>query len=476
MEQIHIVSGNGEVVLSGWPGTYSLLVKVTKNGQPVAGETVTWATMGAFHAASNVTSTMTDANGETSITLTGDQFQVTTSWVAGTVTASIPDGAKAVFTITTAYPGPPVGNPAIAPLVQLTSPTSVDLGHHKAGSVIAGGIQTIVVAQAGPDNGKGIPNVGLRLVDGSDWMKLATGVACVGGTVLSDASGKASCDVQLATTPGAGDRAAYPDRSAAADADRRFLVRLLRGNTYFLKNQSYLIVLHRLASYRAQGLLAKGDVAGAVREAETALALCRASASRSRCWCRSRTKRGHTAEADRLYAAAAGVRTSCARTTHRAPSSATTGRGSPPAAAGTWTWRSTPAARRSSVEPAHANYRETLAEVLFQHGDKRRGGRRDQAVRRSWSRRTDYFAKQRGPDGSRRPERRRCRRSEASGLARSGGTGILVSVAMCWEVVVSLHELETAVSRLAERRADRIRAVVRRIHRRRLGPTDRRRY
>jgi hypothetical protein len=118
------------------------------------------------------------------------------------VTATSPSGASAQFVVVNAYPGPPVGNPAIAPLVQITAPGSVDLGHQKAGSVLPGGIQALVVAQIGPDNSKGIPQVGIRLADPQDWTQPATGISCAGGTALSDAMGLASCDVQVGATPG----------------------------------------------------------------------------------------------------------------------------------------------------------------------------------------------------------------------------------------------------------------------------------
>jgi len=202
IESIAIVSGNGELVLAGWPGTDPLLVRVTKNGAPVANETVTWTTAGPLNTTSNQTTSTTDANGLTSMTIVGEQFNVTTSWVDGTVTAALPNGASAPFTVVIAYPGPPVGQGAVSPLAQIMTPTSVDLGHHKAGTTLTGGIQAIIAAQIGPDVGKGIPNVGARLANPNDWTQPATGVACASGTPLTDATGKVSCDVVFGATPG----------------------------------------------------------------------------------------------------------------------------------------------------------------------------------------------------------------------------------------------------------------------------------
>jgi tetratricopeptide (TPR) repeat protein len=168
----------------------------------------------------------------------------------------------------------------------------------------------------------------------------------------------------------AGDRGAYPDRLAAADADRRFLVRLLRGNTYFLKNQSYLVVLHRVHRDRAEGLLAKGDVAGAVREAETAQSLLPGGDEPIAALVPELTKRGHAAEADRLYKAAADVQD---RLCKDYPQSAEFRNNRAWLAARCKRDLDTAAefARKAvALEPAHINYRETLAEVLFQKGDK----------------------------------------------------------------------------------------------------------
>ena len=201
-DHLDVVSGDGEVVMSGWPGTDPLVVRFTHGGQPVANETITWTASGPLHASSNQTTSVTDATGQTSITVVGEQFNATTSWVSCTVTATAPGGASAQFVVVNAYPGPPVGQPAITPLVQITAPASVDLGHQKAGSVVPGGIQALVVAQIGPDNTKGIPQVGIRLADPQDWTRPAAGISCAGGTALSNATGLASCDVQIGTTPG----------------------------------------------------------------------------------------------------------------------------------------------------------------------------------------------------------------------------------------------------------------------------------
>jgi tetratricopeptide (TPR) repeat protein len=168
----------------------------------------------------------------------------------------------------------------------------------------------------------------------------------------------------------AGDRGAYSDRLAAADSDQRFLFRLLRANTYFYKNQSYLVVLHRTAKDRAEGLLAKGDIAGAVREAETAQSLLPGADEPVASLVPKLTKLGHTAEADKIYAASAEVQDRLCKDN---PQSAEfrNNRAWLAARCKRDLEAATELARKAvELEPTHANYRETLAEVLFQRGDK----------------------------------------------------------------------------------------------------------
>jgi tetratricopeptide (TPR) repeat protein len=166
------------------------------------------------------------------------------------------------------------------------------------------------------------------------------------------------------------DPGAYSDRLEAADCAQRFLFRMLRTTAYFKKEQGYLVVLHRLANYRAQGLLAKGDIAGAVHEAEVALGYLPGHSEPATALVPELAKRGHTAEADQVYAAAAAAED---RLCKDYPQSAEFRNNRAWLAA---RCRRDPdlaldhSRKAVELEPAHANYRETLAEVLFQRGDK----------------------------------------------------------------------------------------------------------
>ena len=166
------------------------------------------------------------------------------------------------------------------------------------------------------------------------------------------------------------DAGAAPDRLAAADTTRRFLFRMLRTNAYFKKNQGYLLVLHREAASRAKGLLATGDVAGAVRMAEAAAAFLPGHTEPAASIVSELAKTGHAAEADRIYAATVAVQD---RLCKDYPQSAEF--------RNTRAWLAVRCRRdldlaldhaRKAVEltPKSAGYRETLAEVLFQRGDR----------------------------------------------------------------------------------------------------------
>jgi tetratricopeptide (TPR) repeat protein len=192
-----------------------------------------------------------------------------------------------------------------------------------------------------------------------DQRRLIVRLSNPGANVGRNAQGMLSSDV-----------GAFADRIEAAACTQRFLFRLLRTSAYFKREQGYLIVLHRHANYRAQGLLAKGDVAGAVREAEAALATLPGSSEPVTALVPELVKGGHTAEADRLYAAAAAAGD---RLCKDYPQSAEFRNNR--------AWLAARCRRdldlaleygRKAVElePEHANCRDTLAEVLFQRGDK----------------------------------------------------------------------------------------------------------
>ena len=163
---------------------------------------------------------------------------------------------------------------------------------------------------------------------------------------------------------------ANADRAAVADGTQRFLFRLLRTNTYFKKEQGYLSVLHRQANQRSLALLDKGDVAGAVHEAEAALALLPAASEPASTLVPELAKRGHTAEADRVYAATAAVEDRLCKDypqsaefhNNRAWLAARCRRDLDLAVAY--------GRKAVDLEPHRVGFHDTLGEALFQHGDQ----------------------------------------------------------------------------------------------------------
>jgi hypothetical protein len=166
------------------------------------------------------------------------------------------------------------------------------------------------------------------------------------------------------------DPLARSDRLEAANDTQRFLIRMLRTNAYFKKHESYLFALHRLDVNRARGLLAKGEVAEALKAAETAQALLPGHAAPAEFLVPVLEQRGQKAEADRLYRAPADV---LDKLCSDYPQSA--------AFKNSRAWlavrcrRDLPLAidlakKAVALSPGTATYHETLAEACFQAADK----------------------------------------------------------------------------------------------------------
>jgi tetratricopeptide (TPR) repeat protein len=167
-----------------------------------------------------------------------------------------------------------------------------------------------------------------------------------------------------------GDAAAFDDRLAAAEASQRFLVRLLRTNAYFKKHEGYLTVLHRLEANRARGLLAVGDVDGALKAAAAAHAALPGDVTLAAQLVPELAARGRSADADRLYAEAAAVQ---GRLCRDFPASAAFHYGRAWLAASCR--RDLDAAldharRAVELDPKRVGALEALAEVHFQRGER----------------------------------------------------------------------------------------------------------
>ena len=210
---IEMYSGDGEMVMGGWPGGDPLKVIVLDNGAPVAGVTVHWQTTAGNMAMTGefqtglVGTSVTDAGGIARVGLRGEFLSQMTSAVPATIRASIAEGSVD-FTVWSTYWTQQV--PAL-PSTYVTVPSSIDLGMHAPGEVIPSGIKVLVAFNAGTEGGRGMPGVGVRFTIGNDaTVDTPPILSCLnavkgkrtGGTVFTDATGTASCDVKLPTTPG----------------------------------------------------------------------------------------------------------------------------------------------------------------------------------------------------------------------------------------------------------------------------------
>ena len=199
------VDGNGQFALEFFLVKDAFSVKlVDAQGNPVANQTVTFTiTQGSGTMQSNVqngvnipnaicsgltcTST-TDANGIASAGMLAGQVLPGSSYAQTTVSAT--NGTSTVLFIVTTVKDTNPNVTRIAPVdgVELVG---------QAGSIIKGAIQIRVVATSGFQSGQPIANVGLQAKTLLNDPLLGPTASCVGGIVLSDATGLATCDLQL---------------------------------------------------------------------------------------------------------------------------------------------------------------------------------------------------------------------------------------------------------------------------------------
>ncbi|HTI95321.1 MAG TPA: hypothetical protein VL425_02275, partial [Rudaea sp.] len=169
---LQIVSGNNQNGLLGTAATSPLVVQSSANGAPVSGLTVNWAVTGG-QATLSAASSVTDANGNTSINFTYGQS-------AGTVTiqASAAGGAQASFTAT-----------ASAPVLSALS------GSSQSGTV-GTALQPFVVQIGGANGATGPANVAVN------WTVLQGGGTLASAQTFTDATGRTSNTLTLGANPG----------------------------------------------------------------------------------------------------------------------------------------------------------------------------------------------------------------------------------------------------------------------------------
>jgi hypothetical protein len=175
-------SGNGSVVIYNWPGTDPLVVRfIDEKGSGIAGAAVAWKVeSGMLRMTPDV---MTDADGFARARIAGEFVPPSLSFTKQLVSATA-EGQRVDFHVTTLTDNRP--NPPLNPHAQMETSRSI-IG--KAGTTLPAGVVVLVAAQSGPSSGQPLSDVGIRIV--GDMAE------CVGGTVLTNDKGRATCDLVL---------------------------------------------------------------------------------------------------------------------------------------------------------------------------------------------------------------------------------------------------------------------------------------
>lgn len=197
-QSLNVVSGNGQVVFEYFQSVSPMTVRaVDASNRPIPGLSINWSITSGQGTLVNTISG-TDANGIASTFFLGSAVPGGSSIQQSTVTASSSVGSASFF-VTTAILRLPNGAAGAPPLVELRVPTQenpVVVG--TAGSVVGGAIQVRVGVQAGPETGRPVPNVGVRVYHYTDPATNPSGECNTpNGIVLTDSTGTATCDLRL---------------------------------------------------------------------------------------------------------------------------------------------------------------------------------------------------------------------------------------------------------------------------------------
>jgi hypothetical protein len=205
---IRIISGNGQVIRQFSATPDPLVVEVRDSaGNPVASTPVEFSIaqglgqlipgpIGTVAGGAGASLTMlTTAEGRASVyMLASFAVNILYSWEQTVITA-VSGGASTRFIVTTTineFQGTAVPLPTV--VILKPSPDDRTL-FGRAGQTVSGALQVGVFTAGGPQIGQAVPGVGVRIATPIDDPNLGPTASCVGGTVLTDASGIATCDV-----------------------------------------------------------------------------------------------------------------------------------------------------------------------------------------------------------------------------------------------------------------------------------------
>jgi uncharacterized protein (TIGR03437 family) len=199
---IFIVEGNGQLVQERNPAGRQMKVLVLDaQGKPVPNEEVRFDVVSGRGGILGPVQ-LTDAQGFASAGFQADVVDFAYAFQPTTVRASSSRGSVD-FYLTTFLLTNISGNSAPPPLVELLNPSQENgrLITGRAGETIVGGIQALITAVSIPQQGAGIPNVGVRIenVDNPDAPAPAR---CGNQNPLSDGAGNLKCDLVIGCTVG----------------------------------------------------------------------------------------------------------------------------------------------------------------------------------------------------------------------------------------------------------------------------------
>lgn len=196
---LFVSSGNGLVVRELTRGATPMIAQLRDlNGNPVAGAAVRWIIKQGPGGISGGGST--DANGFTRAFFTGDLVTTSTSYTQTIIEASTASG-RATFYASTTPAAIPSRGIAPDPVVTVLYPNLDEVRSLQgpAGGVLRNALGIRVTNAVGPEQGLGLPNVGIRgsVVEGPITAECST-------EALTDATGFVSCDLRLGPRTGTG--------------------------------------------------------------------------------------------------------------------------------------------------------------------------------------------------------------------------------------------------------------------------------
>jgi uncharacterized protein (TIGR03437 family) len=202
-QSLVMVSGNGQIVREQFVTVNPMTVQARNaQGAPLANVAITWSISSGQGTLVNPIS-VTDSSGFASTNFLATDVPAGLSISAQTITAASSLGNVNFFVTTSAVrlPNGALGSP---PLVEQLAPTLENRNVTGApGATLPNALQIRVTVQTGPQLGQPVPNVGVRIYNYDD-PNTSPSAVCRGpaGTVLTDAQGRANCDLVLNNRPG----------------------------------------------------------------------------------------------------------------------------------------------------------------------------------------------------------------------------------------------------------------------------------